>query len=281
MTLFFVQLQGELRKLFARKRTYLGFGAFLVIELLILGLLQLPKSRRALRHHIEGHGFAFNEYFSGLTLAHQMVAWTIFLLGSLYLALVAGDVIAKEVEEGTLRMILCRPVSRLRLLALKYLACAIYTFTLIGFIGGTSIAAGIIWKGTGGLAVIAPMDGIFAWFDFWTGLARFAGGLFVLSLFIMTITTLGFAFSCFNMKPAAATILTLSYFFLDMIFKGIPYFESFRGWFLTSHISHWMEVFRDRVPYSLLVEDAAYLFAVNATLLIAAAAAFSQRDFKS
>ena len=39
-----------------------------------------------------------------------MVMWTVFLLGGLYLALVvAGDVMSKEVEDGTMRMILCRP----------------------------------------------------------------------------------------------------------------------------------------------------------------------------
>ena len=37
------QLYSELLKLFARKRTYLGFGAFLVVEALILLLLHLLR----------------------------------------------------------------------------------------------------------------------------------------------------------------------------------------------------------------------------------------------
>ena len=36
MNSFFIQTRGELFKLFARKRTYLGFGAFLVTEILLL-----------------------------------------------------------------------------------------------------------------------------------------------------------------------------------------------------------------------------------------------------
>jgi ABC-2 type transport system permease protein len=112
MSLFMLQLRGELRKLFARKRTYIGFGAFLLIELLVLGLLQLPRVQGSFRKMIERAGYGFEDYFSGLTLAFLILTWTIFFLGALYLSLVAGDVVSKEVEDGTMRMILCRPVSR-------------------------------------------------------------------------------------------------------------------------------------------------------------------------
>src|SRR5438093_667969 len=125
MSLFLFQLGNELKKLFARKRTYIGFGAFLLIECAILFLLNLPKPRASFRHLIEQNGYAFEQYFSGLTLAMMMLMWTTLLLGALYLALVAGDVVSKEVEEGTMRMMLCRPVSRRRIGALKYIACVI------------------------------------------------------------------------------------------------------------------------------------------------------------
>ena len=53
MTLFLRQLRGELWKLFARKRTYIGFGAFLALEILILLIFQLPKVQRSWRQIIE------------------------------------------------------------------------------------------------------------------------------------------------------------------------------------------------------------------------------------
>ena len=102
MSLFFFQLRNELKKLFARKRTYLGFGAFLLLEIVILFMLNRPKPREGFRHMIEQSGYGFEHYFSGLTLGFQMLTWTTFLIGALYLALVAGDVMSKEVEDGTL-----------------------------------------------------------------------------------------------------------------------------------------------------------------------------------
>ena len=58
MSLFFLQLRGELWKLFARKRTYIGFGAFFVLEGVILILFQLPKVQRSWRQN-RGHEYCY------------------------------------------------------------------------------------------------------------------------------------------------------------------------------------------------------------------------------
>ncbi len=281
MSLFFRQLRGELWKLFARKRTYIGFGAFLALEIVILVIFQLPKVQRSWKSIIERAGFGFEEYFSGITLAFQIVFWTTFLLGGLYVALVAGDVVAKEVEDGTMRMTLCRPVARVRVLVLKYLACLLYTFALVLFIGLSALLVGIARQGTGGFFAFQPLQQLFVLYDFGPGLARYLGSLPLLALSLMCVASLGFALSCFNMKPAAATICTLSYFFADMIFRGIPYFESIKPWFITSHTETWYNVFRSPIPVATMVEDYAYLVAVNLTLVVVGILNFQQRDFKS
>lgn len=221
--LFLFQLQSELIKLFARKRTYIGFGAFLLVEGLVLFMVNLPGPRNHFRRMIEQNGYGFDQYFSGLTIALLMVMWTTFLIGALYLALVAGDVVSKEVEEGTLRMMLCRPISRGRIIALKYVSCVIYTFVLIFFIGGTALLVGISYKGFGGLFAFDPLEKIFALYEPVPGLERFLCALPLLALSLTSVTSLGFMLSCFDMKPAAATIVTLSIIFLDSIFRNVPY----------------------------------------------------------
>jgi ABC-2 type transport system permease protein len=281
MKLFLRQLHGELWKLFARKRTYIGFGAFFAVEILVLLLFQLPKVQRSWRGLIERAGYGFEEYFSGVTLAFQIVFWTTFLLGGLYIALVSGDVVAKEVEDGTLRMTLCRPVSRLRVLMLKYLTCLIYTFALIFFIGLSALAVGLLRQGTGGFFAFQPLQNLFVLYDFKEGLLRYLSSLPLLALSCVSVASLGFALSCFNMKPAAATISTLSYFIADSIFQRIPYFDSIKMWFITTHIDAWYDVYRSPIPWPRLAEDYTYLLAVDLTLVIVGAVAFQCRDFKS
>lgn len=281
MSLFFLQMRNELHKLFARKRTYLGFAAFVAVEILLLLLLNLPKPKAGFRRLIEQNGYGFDQYFSGATLGLLMLMWTTFLLGALYLALVAGDVVAKEVEDGTLRMILCRPISRLRVGFLKYAACVLYTFALTFFIGITALFAGLLYCGWGGLFAIAPLEQLLAMHEAWPGLWRYLGALPLLGFGLVSITSLGFLFSCCEMKPAAATILTLSIFFFDSIFRSIPYFESLRGWFMTTHMTLWLRVFEYHIPWWRIAEDVTWLGALNVTFALVGLAILQQRDFKA
>lgn len=281
MSLFLLQLRGEFTKLFARKRTYIGFGVFIAIELALIALLSMDSVQKSLQKVITRSGYAAEEYLSGLTLALLVLVWSVFLLASLYLALISGDLVAKEAEDGTLRMILCRPISRARLLLIKAIACMAYTVVLVVFIAGTALIAGLLYGGTGGLFVFVPTERLFALYDFSTGLTRYAWAIPCLALSLSTISSLGFFFSCMNVKPAAATILTLSVFLVDMILKNIPFFEDIRGWFLTSKMNAWLSVFEYHIPWESMIASYTWLMAVNASLLLLAWVIFERRDFKS
>ncbi len=281
MSLFLLQLRGELWKLFARKRTYIGFGVFLGVEALILILWQLPRGQRWMKHMIEQSGGVFELYFSGLTVAMIMLSTTVFLLGALYLGLVGGDLVAKEVEDGTMRMTLCRPVSRLRVLLVKYVTCIIYTFSLVTFIGLSALGAAMLVRGTGGMFLMIPEERLVAFFEFGPGLTRYLAALPCMSLSMLTISTFSFLLSCCNMKPAAATISAITIFFVDWIFHLLPYFETYRPWMMTTHMSTWLNVYRSPWPWPQMLEDYGLLIGLDATFFLVGVIVFSARDFKS
>ena len=232
MSIFLLQMRGELMKLFARKRTYIGFGAFLSVELAVLVLLRLPKVQQSLERLLERAGYVAADTCR-LTLGLIITLSTVFLPGPS-----PGprrrDVVSKEVEEGTMRMMLARPAGRSRILSLKLAACVVYTLVLTIFIAVTAVAAGTLHAGWGGLFVYAPLEGVFAVYDASEGAARMALAVPFLATSLLTITCLGFCFSCMRMKPAAATIVTLSVLFVDTILKNITFFSGIRHWFLTA-----------------------------------------------
>jgi len=276
------QLRHESVKLFARKRTYIGFGAFVGLQVLILALLQLPRARAAFDKLLTTNGYLPEDYYAGLTLAMLIIEFSIFLMGALYLALVGGDVVAKEIEDGTMRMVLSRPVSRLRLLAIKWIACAGYTGVLMLFLGITSLIAGVIYRGRlGQLFVFVPPENLFAVFPTADGLCRYGMAIVLLALVMQIITTLAFMFSCFKMKPAAATILTLTVMFTDFVLRNVPFFQSFKHYFITHHTASWVRVYHDIIPWWTIGESLVYLTALGATFWIVGAMAFCLRDFKS
>jgi ABC-2 type transport system permease protein len=280
--MFFLQFRQELRKLFGKKRTYIGFGAFLLAQNAIILMFRFGHATRGMRQMLENAGYPVEPFISALTIATIVVLPIGVLLLPLYAALVGGDLVAKEAEDGTLRMILARPVSRLRLLTLKWCAGALFSALLAFFLGGFGLLFARLWFPWGGLFVALPGEvRIFSLFDAGDGFVHYLGAHLLLAATTATITSLAFVFSCFNMKPAAATILALSVLFANMVLMNIPWFADYKEWFLTYHLGAWQWVFLQPVPWTRLAESLSLLAGFNATFFAIGAAAFQVRDLKS
>ena len=281
--LFLTQLRGELRKLFARPRTWMGYGAFLVMEALILFVYKLDRSKQHMRGLIERNGLDFDTYYSSLTITFTIMLLSMFLLGSIYFALVAGDIVAKEGEDGNLRLVLARPISRLRLLLVKYTAICLYTFSfvfIVGLSGYLMSVATVGWQG--GLFVLEPKMKVFAFYARWgEGAGRLALSAAGLGLSMITLSSIAFMFSCFKIKPAAATILTLTILFVDMLLQGFPFFKPYETWFVTWRMSAWVYSLENVLSVAKLVESYAVLAGLNATFFIIGWLSFQLRDFKT
>lgn len=282
-TLLF-QVQGELWKLFARKRTYMGFVSFALLQVAIYILIHLKHGEEALRRAIVAQGEVFEKYLSALTLGLMITGISVFLLGALYLALVSGDIVAKEAEDGQLRLLLARPISRLRLLGIKYFACTLYAFVLIEFAAYAALALGLCVRGWGGglFAWMLPEKGVLMnFFDAGEGFRRYVLSSALMGLGMTTVSSVGFCLSCFKIKPAAATIGCLSYVLVDFILRNSPFMENYEHLLLTKYMSTWARVYLDDIPWALILRNYSVLLAVNASLFVIGAAVFQTRDLKS
>jgi len=117
----------ELRKLVSQKRTYLGLTLAVIPPLLFVVFQNV--------HQRHGHGdeniFASQITHSGLATPVLMLLFESVLLLPVIAALVAGDIVANEDGNGTLKTILTRSVDRGQVFAAKALA-AIYRQSVIG-----------------------------------------------------------------------------------------------------------------------------------------------------
>lgn len=280
--MFYFQLRNELWKLFGKKRTYIGFGMCLLAESTIILLFRYTHGpRRDMVHRLELMGYRPEDFITSLTMATAVLVPVAFILMPLYVSLVGGDLVAKEAEDGTLRMILSRPISRLRLVSIKWLAGAIFSVLLALALGCYAIGFASIFFPAGGLFALLPMQGIFSIFGQADGWGRYLGAVLVLSAKAVTIMGLGWMFSCCNVKPAAATILGLSVVLTSRIIQEIPYFHDWQEWFLTYHLDFWMRTFEQPLPSWSLGQSACILFGFNVTFFIIGASLFQVRDIKS
>jgi ABC-2 type transport system permease protein len=280
--MFFSQLRNECRKLFTRKRTYLGFGIFLGIHLVMLWLLQQPLPAKGLRSLLFYNGFRLEDYTGGLTTAALAMVFTVALVSGLYLALVSGDLIAREIEDGTIRMVLARPISRPALFVIKAMVSALHTFLLLLFVGLSGLLVG--WIGHGGLGmmlVFAPLEGVFGVFDSAEGLQRYLLATLLLTLVYQAVSALALMFSCLRLRPATATVLTLSVLYVDFVLNNIPYLTAFKPWFLSYHLSSWVLVFRYDIPWRDIISSLLILGGLSTSFLVIGFGFFANRDIKT
>jgi ABC-2 type transport system permease protein len=279
--MFFAQLKNELWKLFGKKRTYIGFGAFLLAQTAMLLAFRFTPWQSDFEKLLNGNGYLASEFISVLTVSVVMLIPQIMLLMPLYATLVGGDLVAKEAEDGTLRMILSRPISRVRLLFVKWSAGIIFAMALVLALGLTAMGFASLlfpWKG---MFVFFPGYNVFGILSAHEGLVRFVFSLLFMAVNASVMMSVAFMFSCCNMKPAAATILALSFLFVSMVMENIPFFDRYENWFITHHFKGWILIFRDPVPWLQICQSEIILFAVTATAFIIGMMVFQVRDIKS
>lgn len=281
MSTLLFQLRAELWKLFARKRSYLGFVSFALLQVVLWFVIKLLKGEDKIRTQIALYGESFEKYVSAPTLALMIMSISVFILGVLYLALVSGDIVAKESEDGQMRLLLARPISRLRLLALKFFSCSLYAVALMLFASLAAMVLGVVVRGFGGgLCTLVPEQGV-GFFDGEEGIRRYVLGSLILGLTMTVASSVGFFLSCFKIKPAAATIGALSYILIDFIVFKSPFMTTSKHLLLTKHMSVWSQVFIEQIPWAVITRGLTVIMAVNLSLFVLGAAVFSSRDLKS
>lgn len=186
----------ELYKIFKRGRTYIGFGAiFLIIAAIQLGIyvegqnvfdfimLQLEES-----FHFEG------DLINGYLITY-LVLNTLWIHVPILVALVTGDLLAGEANGGTFRLILTRPVSRVKLLIAKFLAGWTYTVLLVLFMMLIGMGVGIMIFGKGDLMVFKQTINFFSADELpWRFFAAFGYGI----LSMTVVASLSFMLSAFS-----------------------------------------------------------------------------------
>ncbi len=281
MKLLLAQLYDELYKLYARKRTYIGFGAFVLLQLIIAGMFSRPEVAQIVEAMLDRNGLDIDEYFGGLTFALLINFFSINPLGAVYVALIAGDIVAKEHEEGTLRLVLARPVSRTRVVLIKYAACLVYTVSLVLFLAATSLLTGLLMRGSiGGLAFLNPTQEVFYFIPPDRAPTAYAMATLGMGFAVALLGSVAFMFSCFKMKASAAIVLAMSFFFIDFILYNMPFFRPYREYFFHYHVSFYLRLLGDHPSYVEAWMSLIHLTAANITCVAVGVVRFATRDLK-
>jgi ABC-2 type transport system permease protein len=259
----------ELLKLRHQKRTYLGLGAAAIVPILFVVAIHF-------RHHDRrGGDFAFSSYLTRSGLAVPLV---ILLFGAIWMfplitALVAGDIVASEDHNGTLKTIFTRSLQRGQIFAGKALAAVTYAVVAL-FINGTiAVVAGSIESGfnplqsLSGTTVSAPK-----------GLELVYVSLLVYLMPIAAIVCIGLLLSSLTRNSAAAVVGTLMVSLLFQLIGILPGLGALQPYLLSTQFNAWQGLLRTPIDWAPIVRAAWVCALYGVPAIFAAYLVFLRRD---
>ncbi|MEA2297325.1 MAG: type transport system permease protein [Solirubrobacteraceae bacterium] len=257
----------EMRKLRAQKRSYLGLGIVTAVPLIFVVSLSLRNGGP--------EDVAFGRYVhqSGLAVPLVILVFASAFLLPLATALVAGDIVAAEDHNGTLKTILTRSLDRGQVFAGKLLAAVTYALIALLLMGTVATVAGSLESGFHPLVSlsgthISAMKAL--------GLVYASFGVYFLP--ILAIVAIGVLLSTTTRNSAGAVVGTVMAVLMLNLIDIVPGLEFIRPYLLPHQFDAWMGFLREPIDWSPIIR-AAWVSAVYAVpCAFAAYLVFLRRD---
>jgi ABC-2 type transport system permease protein len=246
----------ELYKIFKKWRTYIGFIALGIlvplihIAMFIEGNRTIDFMTRNIQESFVFVGNLLNTYLISYIILTSLAIHIPFLI-----TLVAGDLLAGEATAGTYRILLTRPISRTKLLLVKYISGVIYANLLILWLAFLSLGIGYLIFGAGELLIIdGQMIIIFERSDV---LWRFALAYGYATFAMTTVASLAFLFSSLVENAIGPIISTMAIIIVLVILSAIQvdFFQDIKPYFFTTHIMAWRLFFEDPLDRQEIIKS--------------------------
>ena len=236
----------ELRKLLAQKRTFIGLGAALIVPLIFVVALLADSSGGP-------DELPFGSYVreTGFAVPLVCLAFGAFWLLPLITALVAGDIVANEDQNGTLKTILTRSVERWHVFAGKVLAALTYTAAvLVTYVGVALVAGGVFW----GFDPLTTLSGT----EIGPGRALLLTGAGTLAylLPLTAMAAIGLLLSPVPRNSAAAVVGTLMFSIFVQILGSISALDALDPYLLSTQFNAWQGILREPTDWAPIVRSA-------------------------
>jgi ABC-2 type transport system permease protein len=267
-------LRSELRLISVRRRNQVGLAALAAVPIVLAVAMKVSTPDRADRGggpdffaQITGNGFF-------VALAALGVELSLFL--PIAIAMLAGDAVAGEANQGTLRYLLAVPVGRGRLLAVKYAGILFGAFLAPLVVAVSGLVSGLILFGGGKVTLLSGTS-----VSFGDGLLRLLGVCLYLGVCLAAAGAVGLFLSTLTEQPMGATIALTMLVVASAVLGQVQQLDWLHPYLLTQHWQDFGELLRDPVSFGALGPGLLSAGAYIVIFLTAAWARFAGKDVTS
>ncbi len=263
----------ELLKLVRRPRTWVTIAALNALPTLVAVLLAVtdlgprPGTGPPFLSAVLTDGTLF-------PLAALGIVLPLFL--PVAVAVVGGDAIAGEVQNETLRYLLVRPVSRLRLLIAKLVSVVAFVFIATVAVAAVGYVEGRLFLGDAPATGVVSVSGT----TLTQGqmIERTLLAFVYVVLAMLGVATIALLLSTMTDSAVAAALGTIGFLIASTVLLGLDAAESLRPYLLTRYWLAFVDLFRDPIRWTDLIHGVLAQLAYLVVFAGAAWANFATKD---
>jgi ABC-2 type transport system permease protein len=232
-------LRSELGMVFRRRRNQAMLLVLAAIPVLIAVAVKLTSDGPG-----GGGGPAF---FNSITdngifvaLASMLAIMPLFL--PMAVSVVSGEAVAGEAHIGTLRYLLTVPVSRTRMLAVKYASLVVWCVATTAVVAVAGTLIGLLLFGGGDVVTLSGTS-----VSFLSGVWRLVLVVGYVSAMMAVVGAIGLFVSTLTEVPVAALATTLALIITSQVLDAVPQLASIHAWLPSHYWFSFIDLLRDPI----------------------------------
>lgn len=266
----------EVIKMLRRARTYLSLGLMLVLVVLIFWGLK-SEGEHALKYILKAldKNFIFNGNILNGYLVTYIVLNTLWIHIPVLIIIVTGDLFSSELEGGTIRILLTRPVKRYKLVLIKHLTAIFFVLIFMLLWGFITLIPSKILFGTGDLVVVMNGLQILEEKDL---LWRFVSAFGFAFIGMGTLAIFSVSISFFTRKSLLSILITLGVLVISTLLQTLAP-SVFQGWesvLITYHLTQWQQFFQTEIDLQSILISVFWLLGFSLVCIMASMVRFNR-----
>jgi ABC-2 type transport system permease protein len=217
---------------------------------------------QSLDKNFEVQGNVLNGY-----LASFLILNTLWIHIPILIAIVTGDLFSSELENGTIRILMTRPINRSSVVLSKHFTAILFVFFFIICYAIISIIPALILFGKGDL--IVAFNGLQIIEESQLPM-RFLGAFGFAFLGMVTLAILSVTVSVFAKKSLVSILITLGFIIISTLLQTLSS-SLFTGWeffLITYHFSQWQLFFYSDIDYGAIVNSTIWLLLFSIVCIV-------------
>ncbi len=259
-----------------RTRTFLSFGLMAILVGLIFWGLK-SQGENALNYILQAleRNFVVNGNILNGYLVIYVILNTLWIHVPILIVIVTGDLFSSELEAGTIRILLTRPVKRYKLVISKYIVAVQFVFVFMFMWAVISVFPALFLFGRGDLVVV--FNGLQI-LDEKVLFARFAAafgfafiGMSAFAIFSVTV-------SIFTRKTLNAILITLGLLVISTLLQTLAptIFMGWESFLITHHLARWQKLFYSEPDFGAVLNSVIWLTVFSAICIAASLLRFKK-----